>query len=119
MRDIITRFLSGSYTVTAADNGKAALKIIQESNHKWIVLTDNQMPEMIGIEFLRRAGEMTDKLCGAVLMSGDADIGATSDELTKQFLRENIPFLLLPKPFPKKELLLLLSFVSNRPYEAK
>ena len=51
-RALLTDILSDEYTIVEAENGKTAIKIIQEDyNELSLILLDLSMPEVDGTEF--------------------------------------------------------------------
>jgi len=57
---------TGEYQVTAVSSAHEALKLLQQQRFD-LVLTDLRMPEMDGIEFLRRAHEFDSDIVGVVM----------------------------------------------------
>jgi len=57
---------TGEYQVTAVSSPHEALKLLQQQNFD-LVLTDLRMPEMDGIDFLRRAHEFDSGIVGIVM----------------------------------------------------
>ncbi|MEE9364193.1 MAG: response regulator transcription factor [Cellulophaga sp.] len=51
---LIAQFLGKTYDVTTRENGLTALKWLQESNMPDLIITDLEMPEMGGLEFIRK-----------------------------------------------------------------
>jgi len=119
LRDSIARTLSADYSVTTAGNGQAALELMQQSDCRWIIVTDNRMPLMSGLEFLQRTLEMKEKVAGALVISGDAEIKSASNKTADRFLACGVPFLVLSKPFPKEDLFLFIAYIWKRSYETK
>ncbi|MES1196799.1 MAG: response regulator, partial [Steroidobacter sp.] len=63
---------TGQYQVTAVSSATEALELVQHQNFD-LILTDLKMPEMDGIDFLRRAREFDHDLVG-IVMTGHAAI---------------------------------------------
>ena len=80
-RDILLRFLSErGFDVETADDGESALTTIPDYEPD-VVLLDIRMPEMDGVEVLRRIEE--EKMdCGVIMISGVADEEVARDTLT-------------------------------------
>src|SRR6266567_4492528 len=69
------------YRVLGATRAEEALKLVQEEEVH-IVMTDQRMPEMTGVEFLRRIrGEHPDAV--RLLFTGYADIKAVIDAINQ------------------------------------
>ena len=68
-----SRFLQeGGYEVTPFTSGASALETIQKSSYD-ILLTDLKMPEMNGIELLKKA-RVVDPDLGVIIMTGFGEI---------------------------------------------
>lgn len=94
------------YQVHIAISGDEALKIL-ESKPIQIIITDQRMPEMTGIEFLEKVLEKyPDPI--RILLTGYADMGAVVDAVNKGKI-----FHYLAKPWNEEELDLAI----NRGYE--
>jgi len=85
------------YNVLIALSGDEALKIL-EANRVHIIITDQRMPEMTGVEFLERVLERyPDPM--RILLTGYADMGAVVDAVNKGKI-----FHYLAKPWNEEEL---------------
>lgn len=95
------------YDILTADSGKAALSIIETQKNKkqpiQILLTDQRMPEMTGIELLKIVQEKyPDIIC--IIVTAYSDIGVVVAALNEC----NI-YRYINKPWDKNELLLTLN----------
>ena len=94
------------YNVLTAISGDEALKIL-DSKPVHIIITDQRMPEMTGVEFLEKVLEKyPDPM--RILLTGYADMGAVVDAVNKGKI-----FHYLAKPWNEEELDLTI----NRAYE--
>jgi response regulator RpfG family c-di-GMP phosphodiesterase len=94
------------YNVYTAISGDEALKILNEKQVH-IIITDQRMPEMTGVEFLEIVLEkFPDPM--RILLTGYADMGAVVDAVNKGKI-----FHYLAKPWNEEELDLTI----NRAYE--
>ncbi len=94
------------YNVLTAISGDEALKIL-ETKKVHIIVTDQRMPEMTGVEFLEKVLEKyADPM--RILLTGYADMGAVVDAVNKGKI-----FHYLAKPWNEEELDLTI----NRAYE--
>jgi two-component system chemotaxis response regulator CheY len=68
------------YEVTTAGNGKEGIAELTNGLKPTVILTDLNMPEMDGIEFIKEARKSaTTKFTPIIVLSGDAD-GRKRDE---------------------------------------
>ncbi len=94
------------YNVYTAISGDEALKIL-ETKKVHIIITDQRMPEMTGVEFLEKVLEKyIDPM--RILLTGYADMGAVVDAVNKGKI-----FHYLAKPWNEEELDLTI----NRAYD--
>jgi response regulator RpfG family c-di-GMP phosphodiesterase len=94
------------YQVLTALSGNEALKIL-ELKQVHIIITDQRMPEMTGVEFLEKVIEkFSDPM--RILLTGYADMGAVVDAVNKGKI-----FHYITKPWNEEELDLTI----NRAYE--
>ncbi|MFI5140680.1 MAG: response regulator [Sphingobacteriales bacterium] len=94
------------YQVLTAISGDEALKILG-SNQVHVIITDQRMPEMTGVEFLEKVLEkFPDPM--RILLTGYADMEAVVDAVNKGKI-----FHYLTKPWKEEELDLAI----NRAYE--
>lgn len=85
------------YNVLTAISGIEALKILT-TNHIDIIITDQRMPEMTGIEFLEKVlQDFPDPM--RILLTGYADMGAMVDAVNKGKI-----FHYIAKPWNEEEL---------------
>ena len=94
------------YNVLTAISGDEALKIL-ETGQVHIIISDQRMPEMTGVEFLEIVlGKFPDPM--RILLTGYADMSAVVDAVNKGKI-----FHYLTKPWNEEELDLTI----NRAYE--
>ncbi len=106
-REIISDILEQSgYTVCACADGNTALETIQDTPCD-VLLTDMKMPNMDGLELLRRAKRMAPDL-DVVVMTAHATI-KTAVTAIKEGAADY-----LEKPFDKDELLLVIARTCER-----
>jgi response regulator RpfG family c-di-GMP phosphodiesterase len=85
------------YNVLIALSGDEAIKII-ENKHVDIIITDQRMPNMTGVEFLEKVLEKNPEPM-RILLTGYADMGAVVDAVNKGKI-----FHYLSKPWNEEEL---------------
>lgn len=105
-------FERAGYRVTVAEDGQAALKIIQNDATVDLVLTDVLMPGMTGVELLAQIQERRDDLpvlimtaYGTIPQAVEAIRAGASDYITKPFDLDNLKRIVaqfLPKQLKKK-----------------
>lgn len=85
------------YSVFTAERGKDAIKVL-ESQEIHVIITDQRMPEMTGVELLESILEShPDPI--RILLTGYADLNAVIDAINKGKI-----FHYLSKPWNEKEL---------------
>jgi response regulator RpfG family c-di-GMP phosphodiesterase len=95
------------YQVYTAISGDEALKMMEQKPVE-IIITDQRMPNMTGVEFLEKVIEkFPDPM--RILLTGYADMGAVVDAVNKGKI-----FHYLSKPWNEEE----LDITINRAYEA-
>lgn len=57
LSELVAQFLGQSHEVTTMDNGLAAMTWLQSGNIPDLIITDLEMPEMDGFEFIKRVKE--------------------------------------------------------------
>ena len=73
-------FFDEDYTVLTANSGKEALDLLAAGAKPTVIISDQRMPEMGGVEFLARAREMLPQSIRMVL-TGYADINTAVDSI--------------------------------------
>ena len=96
------------YTVLTVDNPKDALKMV-ESEKVDLVLSDQRMPEMTGVELFTRVRELSPQTV-RMLITGYTDLDAAIEAINKAKIDYYIE-----KPWDDTELLSLIRDALNRP----
>ncbi len=87
------------YEVITSNSGEEGLKKLGEAHSKIIVvISDMRMPEMNGVEFIRKAQERFTNIGYFILTGYDYD-----DEIDKA-LKENVVHKFFTKPFKQEEI---------------
>ena len=95
------------YNVHTAISGEEAIKILRTNNNINIIITDQRMPQMTGVEFLESIlDEFPDPI--RILLTGYADMNAVIDAVNKGKI-----FHYLSKPWNEEE----LDMTINRAYD--
>lgn len=95
-----------TYKVLTAISGAEAMKILQE-NHVDIIITDQRMPNMTGVEFLEKVLVLYPDTM-RILLTGYTDMAAVVDAVNKGKI-----FQYLSKPWNEEE----LNMTINSAYE--
>ncbi len=83
IRRALTRVLRREgYTILQADSGAQALELLQAHPETGVILSDQRMPHMTGIEFLSQARQMRPDTVRMVL-SGYTDLKTVTDAINK------------------------------------
>ena len=78
----LARLLHGSgYKILKAGSGEAGLELLAQ-NDVGVIISDQRMPEMTGVEFFSRGRELYPKTVRMIL-SGYADIGSVTDAINR------------------------------------
>ncbi len=85
----LARSLKDNFTILTANNGQDAIEIVRRSNPA-VVLTDQRMPEMTGVELLERIRKVKPDIVG-ILISGYSDIIALTAAVNLGNVRGFIP----------------------------
>ncbi len=91
------------FDVYTADSGRAALEILREEPDVGVIISDQRMPEMTGVEFLGQARELVPDAV-RILLTGYADIEASIGAIN-----QGAVFRYLTKPWKDDELLEVVS----------
>lgn len=89
------------YDVTLATNGKYGLKHVRETDYD-IILSDYQMPQMDGIEFLKKVKEKSPRTL-RFMITGEGDLNVAKEAINKADIDQYIE-----KPWDTGELLLTI-----------
>lgn len=88
-----------NYEVFSVDSGVAGIAFLQETADVGVIISDQRMPGMTGVEFLARARELTPAAV-RILLTGYADI-----EASIAAINQGAVFRYLTKPWQDEELL--------------
>ena len=78
----LSRLLRGEdYTILRAHSGKEGLELLSQ-NSVGVIVSDQRMPEMTGVEFLTQAKALYPKAV-RIILSGYADLGAVTDSINR------------------------------------
>ncbi len=82
LRAITRLFMDEDIEVLTATSGEEALKILRDNSDIAVIVSDQRMPGMTGVEFLERAKEIAPDAIRMVL-TGYADINASIDSINR------------------------------------
>ncbi|MFQ5499697.1 MAG: response regulator [Candidatus Zixiibacteriota bacterium] len=91
LRSLKRMFRSESFAIMTADNGRDALDIMNHNNIQ-VLVTDNLMPEMTGVELLRKVKDISPKTV-RIILSGHSDMNAVLNAVNEG---EAFRFMLKP-----------------------
>jgi len=90
------------YQVNIALSGKEALEMLIDENDISIIFSDMQMPEIDGIEFIKKAKDIKPQVPCFILS------GYSKNKKILEALEENLIIDYLMKPFDHKELISII-----------
>lgn len=94
---LLERIFNRDYQVLCAFSGKEALELLKQHDVA-LIITDQRMPEMNGIEFLKLAAEMRPRVI-RIVISGYADVNILTDAINS-----GIIYRFLSKPWNNEDL---------------
>ncbi|MFQ5708754.1 MAG: PAS domain S-box protein [bacterium] len=107
MLQFFTRTLEADYKLLTAQSGEEALELLANQEVQ-IILTDQMMPNMTGLEFLTKAAEINCNTIN-VLFTGYNDLGTTIDAINS-----GLVWRYVAKPFNISELEMVISQAVER-----
>lgn len=102
------RNLRGQFYILTSDNPYTALALIRENNDIGVIVSDYNMPEMKGVEFLKKAQEILPNAV-RILLTGYADI-----QIAMNAINEGNIFRFLTKPCDTDVMMKTLTQASNQ-----
>lgn len=94
---LLERIFNRDYQVLCAFSGKEALELLKQHDIA-LIITDQRMPEMNGIEFLKLAAEMRPRVI-RIVISGYADVNILTEAINS-----GIIYRFLSKPWINEDL---------------
>ncbi len=91
-------FMDDAYEVFIANSGKKALEILKKEGEMAVIVSDQRMPEMTGVDFLEKSKKVAPNSV-RILLTGYADINAAVDAINR-----GGAFRYLHKPWEDEEL---------------
>ncbi len=108
LRSLKRLTIDEDFEVITANSGEEALKIIKDNRDIGIIVSDQKMPWMTGVEFLEKSREIQPDAIRIVL-TGYADIKAAVDAINK-----GGAYRYISKPWKDEELLQILRDTAQR-----
>ncbi len=99
LRSMRRLFMDDEFEVFIAESGKEALQILKDEDEMGIIVSDQRMPEMTGVDFLEKSKTIAPHSV-RILLTGYADINAAVDAVNRGGV-----FRYLHKPWKDDELL--------------
>lgn len=101
-------FLDEDYTVTTANSGEEALELLKSNPNVGLIVSDQRMPGLTGVDFLEKAKQISpDSL--RILLTGYADINAVADAINR-----GGAYRYITKPWKDDELLQIIAEAAGR-----
>ena len=102
VRTALTRLLEREgYGVTAVDGPTEALEILRNQPIK-LVISDNNMPDMTGIEFFRLIRERHPHVCRIMLTADSINLARDADTGTVSLTVSNAHFSIATRSLPSR-----------------
>ncbi len=95
---LLERIFSRQYQVLSATSGEEALELLKQHDVA-LIISDQIMPEMSGIEFLKCAAEMRPRLI-RIIISGYSDVNVLTEAINS-----GIIYRFISKPWNNEDLL--------------
>jgi two-component system, NtrC family, response regulator HupR/HoxA len=105
----LERLLKDKYTIFRSESGAEALKILKK-NPVQVIISDQRMPQMTGVEFLENSIKIQPDTI-KILITAYADINASISAVNKGQI-----FYYISKPWEDDELLLIVQHAFERYY---
>ncbi|MFU8818333.1 MAG: HD domain-containing phosphohydrolase [Desulfurivibrio sp.] len=99
LRSLRRLCMDESFAVETASSGAEALALLQARDDVAVIVSDQRMPEMTGVEMLEQARQIA-PLAVRILLTGYADIGAAMDSINRSGV-----YRYITKPWQDEELL--------------
>jgi len=101
-------FLDEDYTVITANSGEEALEVLKNNPDIGLIVSDQRMPGLMGVDFLEQAKQIApDSL--RILLTGYADINAVADAINR-----GGAYRYITKPWKDDELLQIIAEAARR-----
>ncbi len=101
-------FMDEDYDITIANSGEEALEIIKANDNFGLIVSDQRMPGLTGVDFFEKAKEiLPDAL--RILLTGYADINAVADAINR-----GGAYRYITKPWKDDELLQVIHEAAKR-----
>lgn len=99
LRALQRLFMDDEFTVFTAGSGKEALQLLKDEGEMGVIVSDQRMPEMSGVDFLEKSKKVAPHSV-RILLTGHADINAATDAINRASA-----WRYLHKPWDDEELL--------------
>lgn len=99
---LLERLFRGDYEIVTAGSGVEALRVLQQHDIA-LVITDQRMPDMTGIELLKRTASLRPHLVRIILT------GYTDVETLVEAINSGLVYKYVTKPWSNEELRLTVS----------
>ena len=109
LRSIKRLLLEESYEILTANSGEEALKLLKDQQNIGLLVSDQRMPGMQGVDFLKQASEISPDAL-RILLTGFADVNAAIDAINK-----GGAYRYISKPWKDDELIQIVREAVHRP----
>ncbi len=99
---LLERIFSRQYQVLSATSGKEAMELLRQHNVA-LIISDQRMPEMSGIDFLKHAAELRPRVI-RIIISGYSDVNVLTEAINS-----GIIYRFISKPWNNEDLMQTVS----------
>ena len=101
-------FMDHEYEITLANSGEEALEVLKSNTEIGLIVSDQRMPGLSGVDFLEKAKELLPDAV-RILLTGYADINAVADAINR-----GGAYRYITKPWDDDDLVQVIQDAANR-----
>ncbi len=101
-------FMDHDYEITLANSGEEALEVLKNNSDIGLIVSDQRMPGLSGVDFLEKSRELLPDAI-RILLTGYADINAVADAINR-----GGAYRYITKPWDDDDLIQVINDAANR-----